>query len=804
MLLATPFILPQKVYALDTFPQYWYFPIGGSSQICSNLHLLNTGSQTISYMMKSYFENGTTDVNYYSIGPSRYLTHILSKANFGVMIRVDMPYGYDGFVTPQLSIPATAYDVTFSGENKLSTNWYYAHGYIGDFADGLVGLLNIGGDSISVTIDVYGMDGAYQTAVSVDPHSVKYQSLKSLPGVIQGDIAIRVSSINYFAASYRHVDSWNGIAAGDGMAESTHAIWYFARLARFYSNGLYHTFLLHILNPSTATANVVIDFGDFSYTFSINPNRKFLWIAPSNLPEGVYSVDITSDVGIVATLEDFYSPESQIFGSASNNGASMPATDWFYAFAYGWNYGSAEVSVFNPSLFLTAALDAVLYYSDGSTSTKSCTLPPRQRQDLDFYDADQEYFGLRLHSNTSIVAQEYLWWYHENTGTLGSTMAKLTMHVCDVSGTPLSGAGVSVRYDSENFIPTMWTTEVASGTTDSNGVVIFPLCAAETYKVTAAMTSYYSSSSVVSLTFDEVLTLHLSPSGGNPGGCPYISTWNGTQWLLDNNLIPSAEYTNGTDVIDFYKLQQPLALNNGKYSLKIWDLDKHSFLDQVKLLAVDHKSDVNIAVSPSGEILTYKDPAPLATAIDQDNQDVSSILNTVDENYYEGNAGDSILIDFGNLDVSKGSKLVLRTDYCPFPCKSPYSVHILNATGSWIDAASIIPRMYWSTDIVDLSNYLPDGNGEVKLKLYFTATHKIDYVGMDTTKQGKFELSNANLVTAIHNQAGDVKELLQNSDNLRVELLPGDYVTLRFNAPQLREEERDFIIILEGHYFIIN
>lgn len=132
----------------------------------------------------------------------------------------------------------------------------------------------------------------------------------------------------------------------------------------------------------------------------------------------------------------------------------------------------------------------------------------------------------------------------------------------------------------------------------------------------------------------------------------------------------------------------------------------------------------------------------------------------------------------------------------------PYSIHILNASGGWIDVASVIPRMYWSTDIVDLSDYLPDGNGEVKLKLYFTATHKIDYVGMDTTKQGEFQPSYAILVTAIHNQAGDVKELLEDSDNLRAELLPGDYVTLQFTALQLQEEKRDFIIILEGHYFI--
>jgi len=35
-------------------------------------------------------------------------------------------------------------------------------------------------------------------------------------------------------------------------------------------------------------------------------------------------------------------------------------------------------------------------------------------------------------------------------------------------------------------------------------------------------------------------------------------------------------------------------------------------------------------------------------------------------------------------------------------------------------------------------------------------------------------------------------------------LLPGDYVTLQFTARQLKDEKRDFIIILEGHYFTIS
>lgn len=306
--------------------------------------------------------------------------------------------------------------------------------------------------------------------------------------------------------------------------------------------------------------------------------------------------------------------------------------------------------------------------------------------------------------------------------------------------------------------------------------------------------------------FDHFLSAAWEWTGGPFGGCPYVSTWNGTQWLLDNNLIPAAERSNGNDVTDYYKIQQPLAWQDGRYPVQIWDLDKHSFLDRVRLLAVDHQSDVNIAVSPYGEVLTYQNPTPPVLALNRSDGDVTNYVSMMDDNYVEGYAGDYLELDFGNLDVSAGAKLVLRTDPpCEiWPCEIKDSIHVqvVNSTGSWADVASFIPRIYWSIDIINLSSYLPDINGNLKARLYFTAHHKVDYVGLDTTEQGNIELTYASLAQATHSQLGDVKELFQQSDNLRVELLPGEQVTLTFTLPQNNKQKRDFIMILEGHYFI--
>jgi len=71
-------------------------------------------------------------------------------------------------------------------------------------------------------------------------------------------------------------------------------------------------------------------------------------------------------------------------------------------------------------------------------------------------------------------------------------------------------------------------------------------------------------------------------------------------------------------------------------------------------------------------------------------------------------------------------------------------------------------------------------------------------------KAGKYEPQDANLASANHLRLGDVKMLFKNSDNQYVELTPGEQVTLQFTAPRLQEDKRDFIIILEGHYFRIN
>jgi len=288
-------------------------------------------------------------------------------------------------------------------------------------------------------------------------------------------------------------------------------------------------------------------------------------------------------------------------------------------------------------------------------------------------------------------------------------------------------------------------------------------------------------------------------------GCPFVYTWNGSEYLMDNNLLPASEGSGGDDVEDNYVLQQTLASRNDRYKSMIGEFEQeHSYFDKVNLLAVDHASDVKVAMSPPGDILTYKDPSAPMSAFDKDGNDVLSLIQEVDEDYYEGYLGDYLVLDFGDLNVEDGAKLVLRADPPPQEKWSVY-VQVLNESMLWDTVAIVLPRVYWSTEIVDLSSWLPDPNGDLKVRLIFTTIHRVDFAGLDTTPQEDFALHEGYLLWAIHSEQGFVGWKLRSEDQVYAELLPGQTIRLKFYLAQQDdpEDERTFILYSKGRYLTI-
>ncbi len=304
------------------------------------------------------------------------------------------------------------------------------------------------------------------------------------------------------------------------------------------------------------------------------------------------------------------------------------------------------------------------------------------------------------------------------------------------------------------------------------------------------------------------------PPPSNGGGCPFVSTWNGADYVLDNNLLLASEASGGTDVVDYYSLQQLLVPDDdGMYRLVLSEFEnEHGFFDQVQLVAVDHSSDVNVAVSPYGEILTYTEPSPPVSAINNNHRNLKHILSAIDGDYYEGHKGSYVDLNFGSeLDVSEGAKLVIRADP---PLKEAWSIHvqIQDENRNWNTVAALLTREYWATEIVDLSEYLPDAMGNLKVRLYFTADHKIDFVGLDTSPQAEIRTQQGELVSATHSKEGDptVNEApegieagsrLLYDDDVYAEVLPYEQIELAFAIPEVSISlTRDFVLVSKGHY----
>lgn len=284
-------------------------------------------------------------------------------------------------------------------------------------------------------------------------------------------------------------------------------------------------------------------------------------------------------------------------------------------------------------------------------------------------------------------------------------------------------------------------------------------------------------------------------SGGR--GCPYLNVWNGRTYATDNNLLPASEASVGKDVMDYYKLEQPLTSKNGTYLLQLseWE-EEHDFFDQAQLLAVDHPSNVSVAVTREGEILTYKNPSAPRSAVDNEGQNVKQLVNSADGHYYEGYNGSYITLNFGNLDIHNNSaKLVLRTDIIV-----KRSIHVqLRDDHEWKEVGSFIPRHYWSTDIIDISKFLDD-MGSAKMRLVFTANHKVDYVGLDTSPQAELTIKEGQLSSAVHSKKGEVKSKLLGADEDYAQLLPGEQINMMFTLPKNTDEERDFVFLGRGRY----
>jgi|GEM_PF-1543039 len=330
---------------------------------------------------------------------------------------------------------------------------------------------------------------------------------------------------------------------------------------------------------------------------------------------------------------------------------------------------------------------------------------------------------------------------------------------------------------------------------------------AGTYNVTAYVYDPYGAWSSQSVN----VIMTNSSGGGGGGGCPYVYDWNGSAYVKDNNILPASQNGNGTDTKDYYLLQQPLVpvfstKKNTVYSLQIGEYESNiDYIDQVKLMALDYSQGTSIAVTQTGEIFAYQNLlTPISAADNNGNSELSQISTTNGNlsdpsTYYVGNKGDWLVLDFGSI-TGPTANLVLRDDR---KCAECIYVQVPDGSGGWQNVTVLNPRDYWSIEAVNMTAYLPQ-TGDFIVRLYWTQTHNLDFVGLDTSAQTPPQVTSAPPALAIHSALGDVTQKLLYDDEQCVQLVNGQTITIWFILPnQAQGTARSFILFTDGYYYTI-
>ncbi|MDI6766107.1 MAG: T9SS type A sorting domain-containing protein [Bacteroidota bacterium] len=289
-----------------------------------------------------------------------------------------------------------------------------------------------------------------------------------------------------------------------------------------------------------------------------------------------------------------------------------------------------------------------------------------------------------------------------------------------------------------------------------------------------------------------------------PPSCPYVYTWDSTQFHEDNNILPQSEYpgNEGKDVIDFYRLIKPLRIDNGKYILQIREFEnERSFFDHFTLLTVDHPNSTKIDVSELGEIYQYITPHTLKQAKLNRNDIFNQILS-FDGNNVIVNRNDTMFLSISNPQLSKevaslqGTFFGTEASAAALP-KVNKIAYIAN-TQTDADYDPILTfRQRPTLRFVPMTLKNPNN-----WKIVWCQKASVDYINFGLRIQPGYQMKKLPITSAIHSTYGDITTKLRKDDSLYTTLEPGQSIILSFSAIEFPpvSMSRSYILISKGRY----
>lgn len=253
---------------------------------------------------------------------------------------------------------------------------------------------------------------------------------------------------------------------------------------------------------------------------------------------------------------------------------------------------------------------------------------------------------------------------------------------------------------------------------------------------------------------------------------------------------------------DYYRLLKLLKLKNGKYVLQIREYENEfSYLDNFKLIAVDHLANTKIDVATDGSILQYKTPGRLRRARFK-GDDITQKLLAFDSLKVSVRTGDTLSLDLSDSTYSsKGMRATMTAeggegggDGLPKVDKiaaivAPRSVSSSPATFTFRQRSTLV---FTPMSVSSRSDW----------KITWDANARLDYFNYGVMVQTPYTTRELALVSAVHSAMRNVRGELSEKDNIYTTLQPGQLIELQFAG--LEEppagKKRTFILVSQGRY----
>jgi flagellar hook assembly protein FlgD len=300
-------------------------------------------------------------------------------------------------------------------------------------------------------------------------------------------------------------------------------------------------------------------------------------------------------------------------------------------------------------------------------------------------------------------------------------------------------------------------------------------------------------------------------------GCPFIYVLNGSDTLIQNNILNASIDTSGEGnlVFDYLFLNDDPQPSGFHYDFFIREdgLEKDS-LDWVNLITIDHTTGSEVILSPAGDIYERLLTVSPSAAVDDRGIDVLAELQYPDGIYYTRSDSGWIDVTFDGLDtlslaldsipsgtiVMSPEKAITGGSTPGGPDPNIVTILIEVSPDNREPVDRIFPRAGKShPSFIDLSEYFSD---KMHVRYSWTRGYHADFVGYGWVRRITDGISFLQPSTAVFYDTVDVLSLVKKADNLFVGFEVAGFVNLSFPYEQIPGgKTRDFVFLCRGKYY---